>query len=428
MKTQVFEKHEAQVRSYCRSFPAVFESAIGATIKDEEGNIYTDFLAGAGTLNYGHNNPSIKTAVMEYLARDGVIHALDMYTVAKREFLEIFYDVILEPRGLDYKVTFPAPTGTNAVETAMKIARRATGRHNIIAFTNGFHGMTAGALAASATRKKRAGAGIALAGVTRMPYEGYADGLDSAALLDRMLSDDGGGIDAPAAIIVETVQAEGGLNAASVEWLRAMATIAAKHGALLIVDDIQTGCGRTGTFFSFEGMGFTPDIVCLSKAIGGIGLPMALVLFRPELDVLAPGEHNGTFRGHNLAFVAATAALKHWRSPTFGEMIQRRGLEIKRRLEEIVTRFPARGAHVRGRGMMLGIGWDDAAIAGQVSTEAFQYGVIAETTGSSDQVLKLLPPLVINDEELARGLDGLEMAVAAVTGSLSAPASLTAAE
>lgn len=428
MKTQVFEKHEAQVRSYCRSFPAVFASAVGATLKDEEGQIYTDFLAGAGTLNYGHNNPSIKNAVMEYLARDGVIHALDMYTVAKRDFLETFYDVILEPRGLDYKVTFPAPTGTNAVETAMKIARRATGRQNIIAFTNGFHGMTAGALAASATRKKRAGAGLPLSGVTRMPYEGYADDLDSAALLDRMLSDDGGGIDAPAAIIVETVQAEGGLNAASVEWLQAIAKIAAKHGAKLIVDDIQTGCGRTGTFFSFEGMEFTPDIVCLSKAIGGIGLPMALVLFRPDLDVLAPGEHNGTFRGHNLAFVAATAALEHWRNPAFGKMIERRGLEIKKRLEEIVARFPASAAHVRGRGMMLGIGWDDASIASQVSAEAFQYGVIAETTGSSDQVLKLLPPLVINDEELARGLDGLEMAVAAVTGSLSAPASLTAAE
>ncbi len=428
MKTQVFEKHEARVRSYCRSFPAVFESGVGATLADEEGNIYTDFLAGAGTLNYGHNNPSIKNAVMEYLSADGVIHALDMYTVAKREFIDTLYDVVLRPRELDYKVTFPAPTGTNAVETAMKIARRATGRQNIIAFTNGFHGMTAGALAASATRKKRAGAGIALAGVTRMPYEGYADGLDSAHLLDQMLSDDGGGIDAPAAIIVETVQAEGGLNTASVEWLRAIALIAAKHGALLIADDIQTGCGRTGTFFSFEDMGFTPDIVCLSKAIGGMGLPMALVLFRPDLDVLAPGEHNGTFRGHNLAFVAATAALEFWRDPAFGEMIKRRGRHIRERLEVIVARFPLNGAHVRGRGMMLGIGWDDAAIAGQVSKEAFRYGVIAETTGSSDQVLKLLPPLVINDEELTRGLNGIERAVAAVMRSQNAPASLTAAE
>ncbi|MGI9478795.1 MAG: diaminobutyrate--2-oxoglutarate transaminase [Hyphomicrobiaceae bacterium] len=428
MKVQAFEKHEAQVRSYCRSFPAVFESGLGATLKDEDGNHFTDFLAGAGTLNYGHNNPSIKTAVMEYLARDGVIHALDMYTVAKRSFIEVLNEVILEPRGLDYKVTFPAPTGTNAVETAMKIARRATGRQNIIAFTNGFHGMTAGALAASATRRKREGAGVTLSGVTRMPYEGYANGLDSAALLDQMLSDDGGGIDAPAAIIVETVQAEGGLNAASAEWLRAIASIAAKHGALLIVDDIQTGCGRTGTFFSFESMGFTPDIICLSKAIGGMGLPMALVLFRPALDVLAPGEHNGTFRGHNLAFVAATAALQFWRDPAFGESIRRRGRHMQERLGAIVARHPYEGAHVRGRGMLLGIGWNDAAIAGEVSQEAFRYGVIAETTGSSDQVLKFLPPLIISDEELMRGLDGIELAIAAVMKSRGASASLTAAE
>ncbi|MBU2531692.1 MAG: aminotransferase class III-fold pyridoxal phosphate-dependent enzyme, partial [Alphaproteobacteria bacterium] len=256
MDTQVFEKYEARVRSYCRSFPTVFSSGIGATLTDEAGETYIDFLAGAGTLNYGHNNPVIKSAVMDYLAGNGVVHALDMYTVAKRAFLETFNEVILAPRGLDYKVTFPAPTGTNAVETAMKIARRATGRQNIIAFTNGFHGMTAGALAASATRKKRAGAGLALSGVSRMPYEGYANGLDSAALLEQMLADDGGGIDAPAAIIVETVQAEGGLNTASAEWLSAVATIARRHGAVLIIDDIQTGCGRTGSFFSFETLGF----------------------------------------------------------------------------------------------------------------------------------------------------------------------------
>lgn len=428
MKTQVFEKHEARVRSYCRSFPTVFESGVGATLTDEAGNTFIDFLAGAGTLNYGHNNPVIKSAVMEYLARDGVIHALDMYTVAKRTFIDTLYDVILAPRGLDYKVTFPAPTGTNAVETAMKIARRSTGRQNIIAFTNGFHGMTAGALAASATRKKRMGAGIALSGVTRMPYEGYAAGVDSPDLLDRMLSDDGGGLDAPAAILVETVQAEGGLNTASAEWLRAIAEVASRHGALLIIDDIQTGCGRTGTFFSFEEMGITPDIVCLSKAIGGMGLPMALVLFRPELDVLAPGEHNGTFRGHNLAFVAATAALEFWRDPGFEKSIRRRGQQISERLQAIVARYGMHGAHVRGRGMMLGIGWDDPAIASEVSQAAFGYGVIAETTGSSDQVLKLLPPLTITDEELMRGLDALESAVAKVMRSHAAPASLTAAE
>jgi len=427
MDTQVFEKHEAQVRSYCRSFPAVFQSGCGATLTDESGRTFTDFLAGAGTLNYGHNHPAIKQAVMDYLSRDGVVHALDMYTEAKRAFIGNFADIILAPRGLDYKMTFPAPTGTNAVETAMKIARRSTGRQNIIAFTNGFHGMTAGALAASATRKKRAGAGLPLSGVTRMPYEGYADGLDSASLLAQMLADDGGGIDAPAAIIVETVQAEGGLNTASAEWLRSIAAIARDNGALFIVDDIQTGCGRTGTFFSFEEMGVTPDIVCLSKSIGGLGLPMALVLFKPALDVLKPGEHNGTFRGHNLAFVAAAAALEFWRDPAFAENIQAKGAYLRTRLETIVSHYPQFGAHVRGRGMMLGIAWDDPEIAGAVSHAAFDLGVIAETTGSSDQVLKFLPPLVISKDQLSQGLDTIEQAVASVLADRGV-ASLAAAE
>lgn len=426
MDTLIFEQLEAEVRSYCRSFPTVFKQGRGASLTDENGRTFIDLLAGAGALNYGHNHPDIKRAVVDYLMQDGVVHALDMYTVAKRNFISQVHDVILKPRGLDYKMTFPAPTGTNAVETAMKIARRKTGRQNIIAFTNGFHGMTAGALAASATRKKRAGAGLPLSGVTRMPYEGYAEGLDSAQLLEQMLADDGGGIDAPAAIIVETVQAEGGLNTASAEWLQAVERIARANGALFIVDDIQTGCGRMGTFFSFETMGVTPDIVCLSKAIGGMGLPMALVLFKPEHDVLKPGEHNGTFRGHNLAFVAAAAALELWRDEHFAVSIQAKAALVRSRLEKIVTRFPMEGAHVRGRGLMIGIGWLDASIASAVSHAAFDLGVIAETTGSSDQVLKLLPPLVISETELAAGLDGIEEAVARVMSARGV--SLVAAE
>ena len=414
MDTNVFEAHEAQVRSYCRSFPAVFERAHGATLVDSEGRPYVDLLAGAGALSYGHNHPAIKQAVIDYLMRDGVVHALDMYTAAKARFIETFRDVVLVPRGLDYKMTFPAPTGTNAVETAMKYARRKTERQNIIAFTNGFHGMTLGALAASATKRKRSAGGLALQGVTRMPFDGYHAEVDSAALLERMLEDEGGGVDAPAAIIVETVQAEGGLNCASAAWLSRIAAIARQHGALLVVDDIQAGCGRTGTFFSFEGLGITPDLVCLSKAIGGMGLPMSLVLMRPEIDVLAPGEHNGTFRGHNLAFVAAAAALELWRDGSFEEMIQDKSRRLKAALEAIVARYPGHGAHVRGRGLILGIGWDEHSIASRVSAAAFAHGVIAETTGSSDQVLKLLPPFTISEAELARGLEGIERAIGEV--------------
>jgi diaminobutyrate-2-oxoglutarate transaminase len=410
MDAQIFEDMEADVRSYCRSFPAVFARSQNATLIDEDGRAYIDFLAGAGTLNYGHNPPEITAAVIAYLERQGVTHALDLYTVAKREFLTAFRDVILEPRGLDYKVTFPGPTGTNAVETALKYARRATGRHNVIAFTNAFHGMTLGALSASGTRSKRDGAGTALYGVTRVPYDGYLPGLNSADLLNRMLSDPGSGVDAPAAILVETIQAEGGLNTASPAWLRQIAEIADRHGAKLIVDDIQTGCGRTGTFFSFEGIGVTPDIVCLSKAIGGMGLPMALVLFKPELDQLRPGEHNGTFRGNNLAFVAAKAALEFWRDPSFATRIDSVARLIRDRLGAIAMRHADQCAHVRGRGLLLGLGFSDPATAGAISRAAFAHGLIVETTGARDEVLKLLPPLTVTDAELARGLDALDAA------------------
>ena len=412
MDTQLFEEHEAEVRSYCRTFPTLFASSVGATLQDADGQTYIDFLAGAGTLNYGHNHPAIKQAVMKYIESNGVIHALDMYTVAKREFIDALYSVILAPRGLDYKITFPGPTGTNTVETALKFARRANGRQNVIGFTNAFHGMTQEALAASASRSKREAAGIALSGVSRMPYEGYLGaGLDTAEFLDRMLSDRGSGIDAPAAIIVETVQAEGGLNVASPDWLREIAGIARKHGAVLIIDDIQTGCGRTGMFFSFEGMGFTPDIVCLSKAVGGMGLPLSVVLLRPKLDVLKPGEHSGTFRGHNLAVVVAQAAIDLWCDPQFERTIAHTGALMRERLDHIVARFPTYGAQVRGRGMMLGIVWTDIGIAGRVSKAAFERRVIAETAGANDQVLKLLPPLTISEQELTIGLDDIERAI-----------------
>ncbi len=415
--TEIFEENEAEVRSYCRSFPTVFAVASGATLTDTAGTEYIDFLAGAGVMSYGHNNPAIKSKVMQYLMGDGMVHSLDMYTTAKHDFMDTLYNVILKPRGMDYKVTFPGPTGTNAVETALKYARMATGRENVIAFTNAFHGMTQGSLSLTGNKSSRSAGGVTLSGVSRMPFDGYmGEGVDTAEYLDKMLSDGSSGIDAPAAIIVETVQSEGGLNVASFEWLRKIEQVARKHDVLFIIDDIQIGCGRSGKFFSFEDAGITPDIICLSKALGGMGLPMSLVLFRPGLDVLTPGQHNGTFRGHNLAFVAAKAALDLWRDPTFENVIQANAHTIRERLESIVAKYSGSGAHVRGRGMMLGISWDDASIASKVSKAAFARKLIVETCGAEGQVLKLLPPLVISPEELAKGLDALEAAVADIVG------------
>jgi diaminobutyrate-2-oxoglutarate transaminase len=413
---EVFELHEAQVRSYCRLFGRVFATARGALMIDVDGRTYVDFFTGAGALNYGHNHPQIKKRLIEYLDGDGIMHSLDLYTAAKRDFIATLYDIVLEPRGLgDYRITFPGPTGTNAVETSLKIARKATGRETVVAFTNAFHGMSLGSLALTAARDKRRAAGTALPGVARLPFDGYlGEGVDTARYLEKLLDDPWSGVDTPAAIVVETVQAEGGLNVASTEWLREVARIARLHGALLIVDDIQTGCGRTGTFFSFEGMGIEPDVVLLSKSLGAIGLPLSLVVFRPELDVLQPGEHNGTFRGNNLGFVAATAALELWRDTALTAKIARVAKTLRSRLERIVTDHPGHGAQVRGRGALLGLVWTAPEIASRVSAAAFERGAIAETCGPRNEVLKLMPPLVIDDDELERGLDAVEQAVSFV--------------
>jgi diaminobutyrate-2-oxoglutarate transaminase len=286
----IFERLESNVRSYCRSFPAVFAQAKGSRLIDEEGREYIDFWSGAGTLNYGHNNQLLKRKLVEYIEKDGLTHALDLATSAKRDFLERFDQVILNPRRLDYKVQFPGPTGTNAVEAALKLARKVKKRHNVICFTNAYHGMTLGALAATGNSGKRQGAGVPLPYVTHMPFEGFGgDRMPTLDFLEAFLDDEGSGVDFPAAVIVETVQAEGGVKVASSEWLLRLQSIVHQRDVLLIVDDIQTGCGRTGPFFSFEEAGLQPDIVCLSKSISGFGLPMALVLFAPASRPLEAG-------------------------------------------------------------------------------------------------------------------------------------------
>ncbi|HAY10300.1 MAG TPA: diaminobutyrate--2-oxoglutarate transaminase [Thauera sp.] len=403
-----FEQYESEVRGYCRSFPAMFTSAKGAWMIDAEGRRYLDFFCGAGVLNYGHNPDKIKQALLAYLMRDGITHSLDMYTEAKQAFIARFNDVILQPRGLRYKFQFPGPTGTNAVEAALKLARKVTGREQVVGFTNAFHGMTLGALAVTGNGFKRAGAGVPLGHTASVPFDGYlGEGTDTLDYFEALLKDEGSGMDKPAAVIVETVQAEGGVNVASVEWLQRLRRITEEHGVLLIVDDIQVGCGRTGAFFSFEEAGIVPDIVTLSKSLSGYGLPLALVLIKPELDQWAPGEHNGTFRGHNPAFVTATAALRFWQDGLLAEDVARKAGLVEKRLTDIVAKH-APGARVRGRGLIWGIEFDDTQLAARISQACFKRGLIIETAGIDDQMLKLLPSLTIAEEELRHGLDVIE--------------------
>lgn len=404
---RIYERRESGVRSYARSMPRQFGKAQGVWMHDDQGGRYLDFLSGCSTLNYGHNHPLLKQALLDYIAADGIAHGLDLHTDAKEDFLRAFEEVILTPRGLDYRMMFTGPTGTNAVEAAIKLARKITGREMVVAFTNGFHGMTLGALACTGNAAKRGGAGVPLSHVAHEPYyDYYGPEVDTAELLEQRLSDPSSGLDAPAAILVETVQGEGGLNAASPEWLRRIADIAKAHGALLIVDDIQAGCGRTGSFFSFEGMGFTPDIVTMAKSLSGMGLPFALTLFRPELDQWSPGEHNGTFRGNNHAFVTATVALRHfWSGDDFQCDVARRGSLLETRLDRIADEH---GFETRGRGMMRGVNTGSGELASAVTAACFDAGLIIETSGAHDEVIKVLAPLIIDDATLATGLDILE--------------------
>ncbi|MGI5249609.1 diaminobutyrate--2-oxoglutarate transaminase [Actinacidiphila glaucinigra] len=412
--TSVFETLESEVRSYCRGWPAVFDRAQGSRIFDEDGHDYLDFFSGAGALNYGHNNPVLKRALLDYLERDGITHSLDMSTTAKRAFLERFQDVVLRPRDMDHKVMFPGPTGTNAVEAALKLARKVKGRESVVSFTNAFHGMSLGALAVTGNSMKRAGAGVPLVHGTPMPFDNYLDGrVPDFLWFERLLEDQGSGLNQPAAVIVETIQGEGGINVARPEWLRGLADLCRRRDMLLIVDDIQMGCGRTGPFFSFEEAGIVPDIVTLSKSIGGYGMPMSLTLFRPELDIWEPGEHNGTFRGHNPAFVTATAALDtYWADGgSMEKQTLKRGEQAEAVLREICAEDPRSGARYRGRGLVWGLEFTDPGRASRVCARAFELGLLLETSGPRGEVVKLLPALTITPEELDEGLRTLARSV-----------------
>jgi diaminobutyrate-2-oxoglutarate transaminase len=412
--TQDFQTLESAVRIYCRTFDHVFARARGALVFDQDGGRFIDFLAGAGVLNYGHNDPHIKRAVLDYLAEDGILHSLDLHTTAKLAFLRKFRDVILAPRGLDYRVQCCGPTGADAVEAALKLARKVTGRSTVVAFSNGYHGMTLGALAATANPRKRAAAGVPLDHILRMPFDGQqGSNIDTVATLRAELTGRRGA-DKPAAILLETVQAEGGINVASEAWLRDLADLAKAEDIVLIVDDIQAGCGRTGRFFSFERAGIQPDIVCVSKAIGGIGMPMALTLIKPDLDQWQPGEHTGTFRGNNLGFVAAAAALDYWTDDRLERGIAENARRMHDALSAIAARYPDQCAGLRGIGMIQGIAWRDPRLGNAVSHAAFARGLIVETCGPDDEVTKLLPPLTIPGEELDEGLSILADAIDSV--------------
>ncbi|QDX94317.1 diaminobutyrate--2-oxoglutarate transaminase [Brevibacillus laterosporus] len=410
----IFEQLESNVRSYCRAFPDVFVKGKNSAMYTKSGEKFIDFFAGAGALNYGHNNDFIKKKLMAYLETDGLAHGLDMHTSAKEDFLQTFHELILRPRNLDYKVMFCGPTGANAVEAGLKIARKTKQRSGIFAFTGGFHGMSLGALSVTANSYNRQAAGVDMPQVTFMPYPTDFS-FDTIEYMDKMISDSHSGIAKPAAIICETIQAEGGINVAPTEWLQRVRQLCDKHDILLICDEVQIGCGRAGSFFSFERAHIVPDIVVLSKSISGYGLPMSLLLFKRELDIWQPAEHNGTFRGNQLAFIAAEAALHYREQYQLEAEVLRKEQFVKQFLETQIATLHDQ-IEVRGMGLIWGvdvanISSSEVHVAKKIAKRCYERGLIIECVGRNDTVVKLLPPLTIELDELQKGCNILHQVI-----------------
>lgn len=410
----IFEQRESDIRAYCRVYPTVFDTAKNARQTDVDGKEYIDFFAGAGVLNFGHNNERMKKAMIAYLERDGVLHSLDLHTKAKQEFMEKFTSTILEPRKMDHKLQFMGPTGTNAVEAALKLARRVTGRSKVIAFSKGFHGMTLGALACTANEYFRNAAGVELSNVVHHPFgcSTRCDccdmncGVASIENLRAQLLEGSSGCSKPAAFLVETIQAEGGVNVASKKWLIALQSLAKETGALLIIDDIQVGVGRTGSFFSFDEFGLDPDIVCLAKGVGGMGTPMAFNLVKPEHDKCwAPGEHTGTFRGQGLSFIAGKEAISYFDDNSLMSEVMEKSDVVNQTLAPLTEKYGELA--LRGKGLIYGLDLGNGERAKAVVAKCFEKGLLISACGSGGRVIKIIPPLTIPATDLEQGLNTL---------------------
>ncbi|MCC9309732.1 diaminobutyrate--2-oxoglutarate transaminase family protein [Kitasatospora sp. RB6PN24] len=425
---------ESAARTYARSFPIVPVRAHGMTVEGADGRRYLDCLAGAGTLALGHNHPAVLAAIRRTLDSGAPLHLLDLATAEKDDFTTALLESLPAEFATGARVHFCGPAGTDAVEAALKLMQTATGRRGALAFTGGYHGMTAGALAVSgnvAVKEPLPSGGD----VTRLPFPfryrcpfglgGEAGERVSAQYVERLLDDPSGGVVRPAAMIVEVVQGEGGAVPAPDHWLREMRRITAERGIPLIVDEVQTGVGRTGAMWAVEHSGITPDAMVLSKAIGG-SLPLAVVVYREEYDGWRPGAHTGTFRGNTLAMAAGAATLRHVAANGLARRAAAVGRYLMTELAGLQRQLPVIG-DVRGRGLMIGVelvdpGAEpdvcgaypaDPALARRVREACLARGLIVELGGRHDAVLRLLPPLTITDEQAHAVLDRLSDAIAA---------------
>ncbi|WP_110994016.1 aspartate aminotransferase family protein [Pseudomonas sichuanensis] len=434
------QQQESNARSYPRRIPLALKRARGLYVEDVEGRQFIDCLAGAGTLALGHNHPVVTEAIQRVLADELPLHTLDLTTPVKDRFVQDLFGVLPEVLRNEAKIQFCGPTGTDAVEAALKLVRTATGRSTVLAFQGAYHGMTQGALSlmGSLGPKKPLGA-LLNNGVQFLPYPydyrcpfglgGEAGVRANLHYLENLLNDPEAGVALPAAVIVEVVQGEGGVIPADIEWLRGLRRITEQAGVALIVDEIQSGFARTGRMFAFEHAGIVPDVVTLSKAIGG-SLPLAVMVYRDWLDLWSPGAHAGTFRGNQMAMAAGSAVINYLVEHRLCEHAEAMGQRLRGHLQRLQQDYPQLG-DVRGRGLMLGVELVDPAgkldaqghppacrtLAPKVQRECLRRGLILELGGRHGAVVRFLPPLIISaeqiDEVAGRFAEAVRAAVAA---------------
>jgi diaminobutyrate-2-oxoglutarate transaminase len=406
----ILERYESVSQNYVRSARVIFQRAQGSQLFDEDGNRYIDFNSGGSTLTYGHNNVGVCEALIRYISENGVVQTCEKTSVAKRAFVERFVKTVLEPRDLNYRMLLTDPAGGTAAELALRLARPHKNRTNVVAFTNASHGLTEGSPSVMGKHLSRHQFAGPRANTMFMPYCGYfGEDTDTIAYLRRYLKDSASGYDLPAAAIVETVQVNGGVHVASVAWLKALEQLCREFEILLIVDETQTGCGRIGPYFSFERAGLKPDMVVAPNALAG-GLPISMLLARPELDLWRPGEQVGAFQGDSLAFVAASELLKQWSDARSQETALRSTI-LQQELSNMVGRFRNRTVAIRGAGMVWGLDFGRPGSAAVVSAWALERGLVVEPARLRDEVLLILPPLTIEETLLRDGLSRLGQVV-----------------
>lgn len=433
---------ESNVRSYPRKLPLAIAKAQGCWVTDVEGTDYLDCLAGAGTLALGHNHPAVIQSIQDTVASGLPLHTLDITTPLKDAFTEALLEQL--PGGKEeYCLQFCGPSGADGTEAAIKLAKTYTGRSTVISFSGGYHGMTHGSLAMTGNLSAKNAVNCLMPGVQFMPYPheyrcplglGGEAGVNALTyFFENFIEDVESGVTKPAAVILEAIQGEGGVVTAPAKWLKKIREVTEKHDIVLILDEVQAGFARSGKMFAFEHAGIEPDIVVMSKAVGG-SLPLAVLGIKRKFDVWQPAGHTGTFRGNQLAMGTGLATLKTIKEENLAQNAQERGDFLQAEIKKLAADFPCIG-NVRGRGLMIGVEIvderqaadhmgslpADSRLAAAIQTACFNNKLLLEKGGRNGTVIRLLCPLIITqaecEEVIVRFKKSVAEALVAVRGA-----------